>query len=219
MGDRFQRAYQDTEGLMAWKRDLFIAFIAGCLCWLFLPEQKAVSEITAIVIAVVAAVLIFPLFEFGWNYLKAPERILLDQVAALETKVELFEPSQDGSKPDKHNVWLLDAIFYAGTKEWNAPSINIYNADGDLIDAVSSAMDEIRQRAYDGDLPIWGRNDFSGVLILIDKKYWERYRFDWFQVLIDKPDEFSTEHSKGVNDQPIYKNLRTSKSKVEELWQ
>jgi len=85
MWDRFQRAYQDTEGLMAWKRDLFIAFIAASLCWALLPEQKAVSEITAITIAVVAAVLIFPLFEFGWNYLKAPERILIDQVAAART--------------------------------------------------------------------------------------------------------------------------------------
>ena len=35
-----------------------VAVIAGILCWIFLPEQEAVSKINAIFIAVVAAVLI-----------------------------------------------------------------------------------------------------------------------------------------------------------------
>lgn len=93
MQTRFQRACQDTEGFRAWKRELLVAIIAGTLCWWWFPEQEAVSEITAISIAVVAAILIAPLLEFVWNFYHAPIRILKEENKALREENENYKSS------------------------------------------------------------------------------------------------------------------------------
>ena len=121
------------------------------------------------------------------------------------------------TKEPQRDVWLLDAVYYIGFGTW-AP-IEWDDLQGQT-NRLGGVPEDIRQRALDGDLPIWGREGFAGPLDLLPKKYWKYYGFDWFSLLGDEPEEFQTEIKENVSTISIgvCRSLKTSKSKVEELW-
>lgn len=86
--------------------------------------------------------------------------------------------------------------------------------------ALGRAQIDVRQRARDGDLPIWGREGFSGTLNPLPPDYWEYYGFDLFGLMRGNAEEYGTELTRRTKSISLSKcrSLMTSKEKVEELW-
>jgi len=117
--------------------------------------------------------------------------------------------------PICRDVWLLDAIHYVAFKSWEVVE---WNNLGEKLRILGAAEEDVRQRARDGDLPIWGREGFSGTLNPIPPEYWEYYGLEWGSLLKGEAEEFQTELTKHARSVGIRRSLMTSKSKVEELW-
>lgn len=121
------------------------------------------------------------------------------------------------TRSNKHDAWLTDAAQYIASRSWMVMKITI--DDGSEIEKLYDAAKSIHQAACDGDLPIWGMNNFSGPLILIEKEYWRIHRLEFMGVLkTEAPEDWKTEYMTHNKDQPIYHSLKTSKSEVEKLW-
>lgn len=89
---RLKRACADTS--IDWRRELIGAIIFAGAVWWFLPKSEAVKQITLVAIAVVTAVVVLPLLDFGWNYLRAPERILREENQKLREQVQEYQSIQ-----------------------------------------------------------------------------------------------------------------------------
>jgi hypothetical protein len=118
----------------------------------------------------------------------------------------------------KHDVWLLYAVHYTVFRNWDARKINL--SDSQELNELYDNQKQIRQLASDGDLPIWGMNNFSGPLILIEPDYWQRYDFEFMGALkhTDHPEEWKTENARPPNDLSIYHSLKTSKEFIEKYF-
>ena len=118
----------------------------------------------------------------------------------------------------KHDVLLYDAIHYVATRSWDGERLDILSSNEGFVSGITQACEDVRQYACDGELIIWGRTGNSGPITLIDPNYWRAYGFEYFSLLRDAPEEFHTEIKEGQPRDSIYKRLKTSMSKIEELW-
>jgi len=89
--------------------------------------------------------------------------------------------------------------------------------------AGDKALDKIREKAFDRDLPVWGKLRKDGLFKQIPKEYWEHHGFFPVSFLKNAPEDFSSHKDIFAidirdSDQIIYKALKTSIEKVEELW-
>lgn len=117
----------------------------------------------------------------------------------------------------RRDVWLLDAIYYIGFGTWDRLGWDELQGQTSKLGPVPEM---VRQKAYDGDLRIWGRDGFSGPHLLIPKEYWEYYGFDWVTLLEGNGEEFQTALEKNTSSilMHVYRSLKTSKSEIERLW-
>jgi hypothetical protein len=124
------------------------------------------------------------------------------------------------TSPDtgKHDVLLYDAIHYVATRSWDGERLDIFSSNEGFLSGITQAIEDVRQYACDGDLIIWGSTGNSDPITPIDPNYWRAYGFEYFSLLREAPEEFHTEIKVGQPRDSIYKRLKTSKSKVEELW-
>jgi hypothetical protein len=124
------------------------------------------------------------------------------------------------TSPDtgKHDVLLYDAIHYVATRSWDGERLDIFSSNEGFLSGITQAIEDVRQYACDGDLIIWGSTGNLGPITPIDPNYWRAYGFEYFSLLREAPEEFHTEIKVGQPRDLIYKRLKTSKSKVEELW-
>jgi len=132
-------------------------------------------------------------------------------------------PASDGQEaaPIRRDVWLKDAITYIVYREWGRLPIDT-NATGlteeqqklfpDLLNS------EMAQRGFDDELPIWGNRRVQEFWEPIEPSYWENYGLDYFSYFRADPSEMQTEHYHGRHDEPIWRGLKTSKQRVEEIW-
>lgn len=118
----------------------------------------------------------------------------------------------------KHDVWLLDAVHFVVHRNWESQYVQL--GDTERLNKLFHAQKEIRQLATDGDLPIWGMNNFDGPLVLIEPDYWQRYNFEFMGSLqhTAHPEEWQTENARPPNNLSIYRSLKTSKQKIEEFF-
>jgi len=100
-----------------------------------LPEREAVPEITAISIAVIAAVLIAPLLEFGWNFFKAPVRILTDENIFLREEIEGLKEklSDDGGIRQRLTVFRTEGVELRNSSQQFCDYHPLNNAMGNQI--------------------------------------------------------------------------------------
>lgn len=121
----------------------------------------------------------------------------------------------------KHDVWLLDAIYYLASGEWGniieLVNDDIEVASQNVIDRVSAAWKDIPQLAYDGDLVIWGRTGTSGILVEISRGYWKEHDVDWYSIMKGDCEGLKTEETSRTGGS-IYGTLKTSKEKVEKIY-
>lgn len=89
---RWKKAKKDTLGFRAWKRELFGAVLAAVIAYgalnFFGSEQGAREEVIAIGAVVLATLILIPMGEFAWNFIKAPIRITGDKVSQLEEQTQ-----------------------------------------------------------------------------------------------------------------------------------
>ena len=127
-------------------------------------------------------------------------------------------PKKQGSPETQRvvrDVWLLNAVHYIAYNSWVLVDMPL---DDNHLTAGYRALAEIKQKAFDGELPIWGRVGQAVLYKPILKEYWEHYDFEILSFAKDDPEEFCTEKHNDIANDVIYNSLMTSKSKVEELW-
>lgn len=115
----------------------------------------------------------------------------------------------------ERDVWLLIAVHYIAYGSWKFIEIPL---DEDHITAGHQALDEIRQKAFDGELTVWGRIGQGPLFKQIQKEHWEDHGFESLSFIVNKPEDYCTKYYGNESDYTIYNSLMTSKAKVEELW-
>jgi hypothetical protein len=90
---RWQRAKRDSRGFLDVRRDLSGAVVTGALAVLALllfgsPGDAVPAEAIVGGAAILGAILT-PVFELLWHYLRAPTRMLREDVAAIRERVDL----------------------------------------------------------------------------------------------------------------------------------
>lgn len=116
----------------------------------------------------------------------------------------------------KRDAWLTEAVRYVAYGHWDTAA-----AWDDGISAKLRAAQDIRQRARDGKLTIWGRDwPNSGIFNPIEADYWAHYTFDQEEVLKDEPGNLSSKAESGSGFVPpgVQYALQTSRAQIEKLW-
>lgn len=116
----------------------------------------------------------------------------------------------------KRDISLLDAIHRAATGEWKVCDFDEL-AEGKINEFVG-VLEKIQQAAFDGDLPIWGKQARSDVWRPIPPEYWEYHGIDWFSMLKGEPENLKTEAKKTTRNVGVWWELMTSRKRVDELW-
>jgi hypothetical protein len=88
---RWQKARLDTRGFRAWKRELAFGLAAGTTAIVLLVtfgrDEAAFEEALIVAGSIIGTVLLVPLLELGWNYIKAPDRLLREELSRLGAEV------------------------------------------------------------------------------------------------------------------------------------
>jgi hypothetical protein len=88
---RWEKAWLDTKGFRAWRRELAFGLAAGATAIVLLVllgrDEAATEEAFIVAGSIVGTVLFVPLLEFVWNYVKAPDRLLREEVSRLGAEV------------------------------------------------------------------------------------------------------------------------------------
>ncbi len=117
----------------------------------------------------------------------------------------------------KHDVWLLDALWYIAFRKWNTnrESVNLASQ----VQLISTAREEVMQAIADCDLKLWGKDASwsSGPWREIPCNYWRTHKLEFWEPLKSDPENLRTEINIG-NPDDIYVALKTSKDQVERLW-
>jgi len=137
-------------------------------------------------------------------------------IATSNVQIDPTKPIESPiTKAVERDVWLLYAVHYIAYGSWAFIEIPL---DEDHLTAGHQALDEIRQKAFDKDLPVWGRIGQGPLFKQIQKEHWEDHSFESLSFIVNKPEEFCTKYYGNESDYTIYNSLMTSKAKVEELW-
>jgi hypothetical protein len=143
-------------------------------------------------------------------------------VRAYDNRIELehklaAEPTLE--RPT-HDVWLFDAIWRAYFGEWKIlgegeelPTEQEYQRFHDLAEF------DISQRAFDGDLPIWGKRDALQLWEPIPKTFWQDHNIHYLSLINRNPPSveiWSTSHP--IRQTYEWIELKTSRTVVDQLW-
>jgi len=132
-------------------------------------------------------------------------------------------PESPATPKIERDVWLLDAVFYVAEGRWQSPNMLDRDVsdmeDAEFISKLGPAHRKVMQGASDGDLQVWGKrtDQNRGPYVEIDSKYWENHELEHWNLMGGNFEEIQTSRI-GVAPGPIYKELKTSKARVEELW-
>lgn len=112
---------------------------------------------------------------------------------------------------------VLDALYYVAFGSWRRKP---WGEMGGLTGELTRAGNEIRQKARDGELPMWGASPGSEIQNPIDPDYWAYFGIDFPSIIRGKPEVVGTELKESgvkVNAGKLVW-LMTNKSTVERLW-
>jgi hypothetical protein len=131
---------------------------------------------------------------------------------------------KDSPREAARDVLLVDAIgrAFCGKWErvdWNTPGLGQAESDrlGELV------MHQVRQLAYEGKLPLWGKKFATDIWRPIPPEFWKDHTLDWFGFLKGRPEGFGTaivlaRPGDGSNMQEQWSELMTSRARVEDIW-
>jgi hypothetical protein len=136
-------------------------------------------------------------------------------------------PSQIAPTPkDERDVWLRDAMWRAFLRTWHIPeggasALRIKESEKQRFSML--IMSEFPQRAFDGEIPIWGRRKGSFIWELIPRSFWFRNEFDHVQVADGvPPEEIKARAVAASKEEPDtsgdWRHFMTSKAVIERLY-
>lgn len=177
-------------------------------------EQKNVGELIINAIARAAA-LPFPA-QLDLSAMRAELDAAITRIATQSARLP-GSPAPISDMTSKHDVWLLDALWYIAFRRWNVERSDVNLAS--QIQLISTAREEVMQAIADCDLKLWGKETTwsSGPWREIACEYWSTHKIEFWEPLKDDPESLRTEVNVGTPDN-IYVELKTSRAQVERLW-
>jgi hypothetical protein len=117
--DRWIRAKQDTSGFDRWRWNLFVAILAAGVTYALSRRfgRNAADSMTDLYIAIGVIAVVFllcPVFEFAYEYFKAPKRILANRVTKLEVELAKREQQIAAQSRDWNTEWKECGDRFAG---------------------------------------------------------------------------------------------------------
>jgi len=128
--------------------------------------------------------------------------------------------AESSPRPPTHDVLLFNAIWRAYFGEWKIlregeqlPSEQEYQRFHDLAEF------GIPQRAFDGDLPVWGKRNALQLWEPIPKIFWQAHSIHYLSLINRSPptiEIWTTAHP----IRPTYEwiELKTSRAVIDQLW-
>ncbi|MEW8509042.1 MAG: hypothetical protein AB2598_20340 [Candidatus Thiodiazotropha sp.] len=142
---------------------------------------------------------------------------LLQRLASYSVSEAKERPSGSVKYTD-FDVWLYDAIYYIAFGCWDRSEIDRSLTEESRLKQLYSASNEIIQSAREGELVIGGKEGQTGTVNPIQEGYWGQFGIKGEGLLGDEPADLHTEVKVIGYKGFVYRNLRTNKAKVEELW-
>jgi hypothetical protein len=127
-----------------------------------------------------------------------------------------------GSKPD---IWLSAAMWRAFLRtdyipEGGVSSLEITEPEKQRFSML--IIDEFRQLAFDGKLPIWGRGKDHFILETVPRDFWRRNQIDHVAVArVDHPEEVkacAVRPWEKPDTSADWRHFKTSKAVIEKLY-
>jgi len=138
-----------------------------------------------------------------------------------------FRASTSSPSKDKivrkidRDVWLADAIWRAYLGKWERPDHDL-NGPGVGEESAQRLHDivvnEIRQFAFEGKLPIWGKRRGSSLWEPVPKEFWKDNRVNYLTIIHDDPTKILVEGTERFARNDEWQELMTSWQRVEYLW-
>ena len=130
------------------------------------------------------------------------------------TSLPHLKPEQETSKRD---VSFIDGVYYVATRSWE----DVTTEPG--ISLLGSALDQVLQRAADGDITVWGKVSRHGAqFVQLPIEYWHTARIELMRLLqCDAKDDHESLGTEQVFDAKTvvdpYYCLRLTKSQIESV--
>ena len=130
-------------------------------------------------------------------------------------------PKGELARKVERDVWLADAIWRAHLGRWERPDRDL-SGPGVGLDAAQRLHDivvgEIRQFAFEGKLPVWGKRRGSTLWEPVPKEFWKDNRVNYLTIMRDDPASILIEGIPRHERNDEWQELMTSWQSVEYLW-
>lgn len=106
---RVKKAYNDTE--ITFFREAIVASVAALITFAWRRWQKKVDiadDLIPIAIAVVASAVIFPIFQFIWNYIRASRKILEERLSQAGSEISRITERLEKSENVPAKDWVAE---------------------------------------------------------------------------------------------------------------
>lgn len=209
-----------------------IIFCAGAGLHLLMFGEGAVWEEINWAFSGVTAVLLIGVIVFFWNLAAESYRtwkIVGEKLDNASAKIiELQEFIKKSSEPERHNVTLVDAVYYVAFGQWGFDKV--IDKDREYIDNPTQnklrlAIDAVRLESLSGNLRIWGLNSDRNQNILYEEiedpqEFWKVYwpSEDFFKFNDPQEMDFDLMFNAYADKHEGYDWFYTSKQAVEKRW-
>jgi hypothetical protein len=119
-----------------------------------------------------------------------------------------------------HDVYLANAIWRVFLGTWDLPPHRERTPAGPkenqrFFDLVTK---EFRQKAFDGELPIWGKRNKSDLIEAVPKEFWKDHRVAYLNVIRENPANLSVERVGSLQPSKEWREFMTNRSTVDAVW-
>ncbi|SNT49710.1 protein of unknown function [Tardiphaga sp. OK246] len=134
---------------------------------------------------------------------------------------ESAPPKESVGRLVERDVWLADAIARAFRGEWKRVNVDLTGPGigvGESQRLYDLVTNDIRQLAYDGKLPVWGKRHNSDLWEPIDREFWKDNQVNYMSIIEDHPAKIRVQRAADHKRNDEWESLMTSWQMVEYLW-
>ena len=120
----------------------------------------------------------------------------------------------------ERDVWLADAIWRVFLGTWELPphAERAPNGESENQRFYDLATIEFRQKAFDGQLPIWAKRSSSDLWEVVPKEFWKDHRIFYLNVIREDPTKLSVEKEGSLRWSNEWREFMASRTAVDALW-
>jgi hypothetical protein len=127
-----------------------------------------------------------------------------------------FGTSPSPSKPD---VNLSNAIWRVFLGEWTLPTKSVGEyGEKESQRFLKLVHEEFRQKAFDGELPVWGRRDGSTLVEPVPREFWHDHHVHYLTMNLAGGPDVDIVHEHSLATVRDWRDLRTSKDCIDRLY-